>query len=277
MKIWHRISSSHADQIEGDLQRVGVKYKKTPGFHGTQMLTVQINESDSRWPDVSRLFQSTSGVNLVWTEYTTQEILGAEYLMIGVLTRAGLLEHLGRWESFRTGFGGGCSWCSVGDQQTGPLEVGSELGLRTAFATVGTHWPLLASRQAADALAEAGINGFDIRSVLSHKTGQECERLVQLYIPTVAGPALVEEEAETERFRKEVCATCAQPRYTRYGRGMMPVRRSQLVNGADLQLTNEWFGTFHAAQREIIVSNRVARLITDMPASGIILWPLRLL
>jgi hypothetical protein len=52
-------------------------------------------------------------------------------------------------------------------------------------------------------------------------------------------------------------------------RGVMYLKRDALLPGVDLMQTYEWFGSGHSAYREIIVSNRFARLILEQGWKGV--------
>lgn len=274
MQIWHRVGYSHRDNVDSALDAIGVRYKKTPGLHGAYLITFEITEADPKWPRVSELLHQKPGFNFVWTEYTVEETLSAEWLAVAAIRHMRFANEARGWRY--VSLEKGCPACGVGVRQKAPFRVMSEPRLKTTFATTINCWPLLAVPQMVRALLDAGIRGFESWPVLLLKTGQPCIGFQELHITTVAGPALVEEEAETERFRREACAACGQVRYTSYNRGMMPLRRSQLATDVDLQLTYEWFGTLHAAHRQILVSQRVARIVMDSSATGIVLWPIRL-
>jgi hypothetical protein len=52
---------------------------------------------------------------------------------------------------------------------------------------------------------------------------------------------------------------------------------SALHDDVDLQLTHEWFGSnTKTGHREILVSNRIARLILEHDWTGAVLWPVEL-
>jgi hypothetical protein len=277
MEIWHRHGYNHLDNVESELDAIGVKYKKTPGFQGAYAITFEITESDPRWPQANELMRRKSAADFVWTEYTPEETLKAEWLKVGAIKHIGLAQPEANSGWREVSFDGGCRQCGVGARQKAPFRIKSEPRLKTLFATVGNGWPLFAVSQIVGAFKDAGVRGYETWSVLLHKSGRPSACLQQMYIPTIAQPALVEEAAESERFWKETCRVCGQLRYTFYTRGMMPLRRSQLASDVDLQLTDEWFGTARASRREILVSNRVARVIMALPATGIVLWPVRLL
>jgi hypothetical protein len=54
-------------------------------------------------------------------------------------------------------------------------------------------------------------------------------------------------------------------------RGAMYLKRDALVPDVDVMQTYEWFGSGHSAYREILVSNRLARIILDEGWKGVAL------
>lgn len=283
MEIWHRVGFCDLDNVDDSLRAIGVKYDQTPGPSG-YIITLEITESDPRWPDIKQLIREVqlrvpgrTPFNFVWTEYTRNEVLAAEWLQIAAVREIGYAEPQrgGAWH--RMTFEGGCSRCSVGERQIAPYRIKREPRLRKrVFATLYNNFPLFCTSEVLEALEAAQIRGFETWPVLLNRTGEPSALLRQVIVPTVAQPALVEELAETERFRKEVCPVCGQVRYTFYNRGMMPMRRGSLATDVDLQLTHEWFGSLYAAQRQILVSNRVARVIVEHGWKDIVLWPVQL-
>jgi hypothetical protein len=279
VEIWHRIGYSHKDNAEEALQAIAVAYRKTDGSVLTgYILTLEITESDPKWPQVAELVHAKPGSDFVWTEFTSEEVLAAEWLMVAVARRIGEAEPQkdGGWE--RITLNEGCPECGVGATQKAPYRIRAEprLGKR-AFASLYNGWPLLCIPQVLGELKKAEIRGYEPWPVLLHRAGAPSQRIQQAFVTATASPpTLAERAAETEYFSSEVCPVCRQVRYTRYNRGMMPVRRSALRLDIDLQLTHEWFGSGRAAHQEILVSARVVRLIAERSWAGIVLWPVRL-
>jgi rRNA maturation protein Nop10 len=277
VEIWHRVGYSHQDNVEEMLAAIGVTYGKTPGLHGAYLITFEISESDPKWPQVAELIRQKGGFNFVWTEFTEREVLDAQWLKLGAAYQVGYAQPHGALEWKEVTFDNGCPQCGVGVRQKAPFRIEAEPRLgKNVFASLYSDWPLFCTSEVLAVLEAEGIQGYETWPVLLHKTGEPSQRVQQLMIPTVAEPALVEEFAEAERFQKEICQVCGQVRYTPYTRGMMPLRRASLATGVDFQLTCEWFGSGHAAHRDILVSNDVATLVVERGWQGLVLWPVQL-
>ena len=276
MKIWHRLGFSRQDDVEGSLTAIGVRYEKTEGFQGSYLIDFDISESDPKWPLVAELLRRTDPINFVWTEFTQQEILDAAWLKVVAAHPVGYAypRYLG-WKE--TTFENGCPQCGVGVRQKAPFRIRAEPRLgKKAFASLHSDWPLFCTPEVLALFQAQGIQGYETCPVLLQRTGEPSQRMQQLLIPAVAEPALVEELVEREKFRRELCQVCKQIRYTPYTRGMMPLRRASLVTGVDFQVTSEWFGSGYDAHRDILVSNRIARLCVEQAWKGLVLWPVEL-
>ena len=60
-------------------------------------------------------------------------------------------------------------------------------------------------------------------------------------------------------------------RYYPHVRGKMYLDRNALTPGLDIMQSFEWFGSGHSAFREILISNRLARLIIERGWKGVAL------
>jgi hypothetical protein len=168
--------------------------------------------------------------------------------------------------------------CGVGWQQIAPFRVNKEPRMgRNAFASFWGAFELFCTPEVLEAFKAEGIRGYEEWPLLLHKTGEPSQLLKQLIIPNIAPPAVAEEAAETERFRKNTCSTCGNIWYSFYVRGMMPLRREALLHDVDFQMTHEWFGSGRAARHEILVSRRVAHMIVQKKWKEVALSPVWIL
>ena len=87
------------------------------------------------------------------------------------------------------------------------------------------------------------------------------------HIPTVTDPGLV----RTEDLPMETCSSCGVTKYYPHKRGVMYLKRGGTVPDVDIMQTHEWFGSRLAAYREILISNKFARLIIDKGWKGVAL------
>jgi hypothetical protein len=107
--------------------------------------------------------------------------------------------------------------------------------------------------------------GYEVWHALIHKTGNPSERVRQLYVPGIASPGVI---IDDDLVRK-ICPVCGTVKYYPHVKGKMYIRRETLPSDTDFMLTHEWFGHGLLAWREMLVSNRVARLVLDKGWSGV--------
>ena len=142
-----------------------------------------------------------------------------------------------------------------------------------AFLKLYWVYALMAIPEVIEALRAADTRGTEVWPVMLHREDRPSEVVSQIVVPTVAGPALAEED----KRQPEPCATCGVTKYAYHQRGMMHLDGSALRDDVDLQLTHEWFGSdTKTGRREFLVSNRIARLILEHGWTGAVLWPVEL-
>ena len=275
MKIWHRTNLN--PDAESLLQAEKVKYQRvysTVVPERVNSLLLDVAESDPAWPRISHLVKEKE--TFVWTEFTSQEILNAEWLIIQAAHSIGYpAPNNSSWSDLY--IKARCVTCGVGWQQIAPFRVIKEPRIgRNAFASFWGAFELFCTPEVLAAFEAEGIRGYEVWPLLLHKTGESSQLLKQLMVPNIAQPAVEEEVAETERFCETICPTCDQIWFSHYLRGMMPLRREALVPEVDFQLTHEWFGNGRTARREIPVSQKVARLVFDKKWRGLALSPVNL-
>jgi hypothetical protein len=86
-----------------------------------------------------------------------------------------------------------------------------------------------------------------------------------LFIPHTTNPGLI----RVEDLKKQVCPECRVIKYYPHMRGVTYLERDALLPDVDLVQTYEWFGDGHSAHREILASNKLARLVIDKGWRGV--------
>jgi hypothetical protein len=275
MEIWHRISLD-ADQ-ESILQKLDLHYER--GYDSianrVKFVAFSIAESHPAWPQIKRLISPDQTFDFIWTKFSQAEILNAEWLTARAAHTIGspVPEGISWNEQY---YERSCSTCGVGWRQKAPFHIKKEPHLgKNVFASFHGAFELFCTPEVLRIIELEAIRGYEVWPVLLHKTGEPSQSLHQLIVPNIAQPALIEEMAETEHFRKTVCPICGNVWYSYYVRGQMPMRREALYQDVDFQLTHEWFGNSRTARREILVSGRLARLIVEQKWKGLDLWPVQ--
>jgi hypothetical protein len=275
MKIWHRLSFPPA--AESTLQKLGLQYKRDYRLNDPNAVLsvfMTIDESNPAWLAVSEL---GGGETEVYTEFSSEEVLSAEWLIVDSHHSIGY--PLPRGTSWSTEYYElGCKSCGVNWRQITPYRVSPKTRMgKYAFASFWGGFQLFCSSGVLEKFESEGIRGYDTWPLRLTQAKQSLPDVRQLIIGTVAAPAIVEETAETKYFAKHSCSEHGGNWYNYYRRGMLPMWRNALHQGVDFQLTNEWFGNGRTARREILVSNRVAQLVFRNQWKGLYLSPVQLI
>jgi hypothetical protein len=281
MEIWHHLVFSKYDNVDSILDNLRIKYKKTPGFQDYYIITLEITESDSRWPQVARLIKPGEKINPsdillegatpddINTVFSNGEILSAEYIRLQPVFEQ--CYPLPKEEYKENTFKNICPKCGVGYTQNRPLHIGKEPTMRkNDFMSPFWVYVLFCTKRIIKELESNAISGYEVWPVIIHSTNENSKVVSQLIISRIAGPALSDED----KFQPETCSQCGITTYLYHKRGYMHLKRESLIKDIDFQQTSEWFGSGrYGGFREIIISNRVAKLIIDNKWLGVSLKP----
>lgn len=107
--------------------------------------------------------------------------------------------------------------------------------------------------------------GYEIWETLLHKTNQPSEMIHQLYVPGVAKPGLL----GTEEMKQVRCQKGGIIKYYPHEKGKMRLKKDALFTSTDFIKTYKWFDAGLISYKEILVSNRIAKLILDKAWNGV--------
>ncbi|MBK6433175.1 hypothetical protein [Candidatus Amarolinea dominans] len=273
MKIWHRITFGKHEGVEHVIDSLGVKITKTPGFDGYYIITFEIDETDPRWPQIAELVRDKQAPDFYNTTFTPQEIYAAEWIRLMPTFEQGYPQPKEGWELAT--YAHECPQCGAGYRQQAPFHLAKEPRLgRHDFMSFYWAYTVFVTPNVLDVLAAQGIRGYERWDALIHRTGQPSQVVSQLFFPIVAGPGLAEED----KLQPETCAQCGLTKYGYHKRGYMHIKRAALRSDVDVQLTHEWIGSGgHSGFREILISNRLARLILENNWRGVSIKPVELI
>lgn len=231
-------------------------------------------EDSNLWPDLKVYVDREP--HFINTFFTDNERLSAEWC---ILRGAGIIRPNapigGYWN--RNYYKGFCRVCGSGWTQVTPFHLSKEPKLgRNAFASFGSAFELFARNEIFERLKIENVRGTHTWPIWFGTEGRASERAQQMVVESVAEPAIADELVEHEHYRWTDCTGCGRRWHLFYNRGMLPLRRSGLRTGVDFQMTNEWFGSGRAARREILVSNRIVRLILENNWKGADLSPVQI-
>lgn len=272
MEIRHRVAFNGDTKPEFKtlLDERGIPYEVSPlPGHSVGLVSFDIVESDSNWQEVGALVRVLGASDIFNTFFSQEEILSAEWVRIIPAFEQGYPQPEDRWQVVT--YRDYCPSCGIGYVQNDPFRLAKEPRLgKHDFVCLYWTYTLFATPRVLNALGEHGMHGYEVGRPVLHKTNQPSATVSQLLFPLIAQPGL----AEVDRARAEVCEECGIVKYASHLRGCMHFRREALLPGTDFQLTHEWFGSGgHGGFREILASNRVAKLALDAGWRGIRLKP----
>ena len=274
MEIWHRITYHRLDAVDHILDELGIRYKKSPLPRDSYILTFEIAESDSRWPQVAELLRAKETLNLYDTIFTPEEILSAEWVRLIPIFEQGYPQPEATWVRNPINYEGQCPQCGAGYRQVAPFRLAKEPRLgKHDFLSLYWTYTVFCTPRVLEALRAHAIRGYEVWEALLHKTGQPSRLVSQLVFPHVAGPGLLDED----KLQPETCVQCGLTKYAYHKRGYMHFKREALQAEVDILQTYEWFGSGgYGGHREILISHRLARLILEEGWRGVRLKPVNL-
>jgi hypothetical protein len=269
VEILHRISiNSKKDAgFMNAITKMGIEYKaiELPGG-SSNLVTFVIDEADHNWTNVSPLLiKPFSAVNMVETRFSEDEIKKAEWLRLVSTFEQGYPQPKSNWPIKQLSYELTCTKCAI-HKQTNPMRLAKEPSLgRKSFMSLIWCGEIFCTPEVIQELEKIQAKGFEDWDVIIHKTSKASDRVRQLYVPEIASPGVIIGD-EPER---KICPVCGRIKYYPHVRGPMYLKKEVLLQDTDFILTNEWFGSGYVAWQEILVSNRVARLLLDMGWRGV--------
>lgn len=273
MEIWHRTMFSKQETVDPVLDRWGIKYKKLPLPSDHYILIFEIAESDHRWPQVAELIRAKNAPDLYNTVFTPEEIAAAEWTRLMPVFEQGYPAPREGWKQIT--YANQCPKCGVGYRQKAPFHLEREPRLgKHSFMSLYWAYTVFVPPPVIAALAAADIRGYERWDALLHRTGQPSQVVSQLVFPAIAEASLADED----KLQPETCPQCGLTKYGYHKRGYMHLRRTALRADVDIQLMQEWTGSGgYGGYREILISNRLARLILAHDWRGVRLKPVSLI
>ena len=271
MEILHRVTFNKNNQVDSIFDDLNIAYKKTFGFKDYYILTFEMTEADERWSRIAELIHEKDALDLYNTIFTAAEIEAAEWVRLSPAYEQGYPQPEDGWEEAT--YAHACPECGAGYQQIAPFRLRREPRLgRHDFMSLYWAYTLFATPAVFAVLAEAGITGYEQWPALLRSSAEPSQLVMQVLCTAAAHPALV----DADDLEPVVCPQCGVTRYRTHKRGMMRLRSEALRRDVDMQLTHEWFGSGGYSFRELLVSQRLARLVLQHGWRGVRLQPVLL-
>jgi hypothetical protein len=279
MEIWHR--GHIAVEHKGFLEANRIKHEHRFSVkHPSQIRDYIFEISEDHLAFREIMGRLAREYTYVTTFFTDDERLKADYCIIR--TDCSILSSLDKanadsYYTFKAPyFSGFCSKCGTGWSQIAPFQLKREPKIgRNQFCGFGSGFELFCTSLVLGEFSSCKIGGFETWPLILEEGHEPIESLKQIMVTEVAEPAIAEDLVEHERYCQTDCPVCGQTWHAHYIRGMLPLRRTALKPNVDFQLTNEWFGNGRTARREMLISQRVVRLILENKWKGAELVPIQ--
>ncbi len=273
MEIIHRVD--YRDSWEKDLrirlERENIKYKLSEDFDKKDGLVVfNISESHQYWKPIEKKLRSLFGWfiygDTVDTYFLDSEILNSEWSRIHTENAKKYPEPFNTWAVHPHNYDRFCNQCGT-HVQARPFRIQKETNWGNFhFFTFITGQGIFAPKKVFDEFSRKKIRGVVRTDVLINHTGKPAEDIFQFTPAHTTRGGLVEEK----KMKVTWCRKCGNKKFSHHDRGAMKYKRDPRMEDADVLYTNEWFGPGgRVAWREIIVSNKVSRLILEQGWKGI--------
>jgi hypothetical protein len=233
--------------------------------NGGLLVFVDISESNPHWPIISELISTFGASDKYDSVFTEEEVRSAEWLRLISTFEQGYPYPKGPWPFKQPGRPLLCQRCAT-YVQTGPIQLAKEPHLgKKSFMSLIWQNDFFCSSEVFRGLAEINSRGYEPMEVLIHTTGLPSKEIKQLFVQNITSPGTIIDY----EYEGIICPDCGVKKFPPHMRGVMKLKRDAIVPNVDFMLTNEWFGHGYLAWREILVSNRVAKLMLDKGWQGV--------
>ena len=274
MEIWHHIGINPKPLLEARLESLGVNLTRRalPGGHYT--ITFDADELDPLWSMIEPVIRYESKVDIYETLFTREEILAAEWVRLRPTFERGYPQPKGIWQFEPNNLIQKCPVCGAGYSQVAPYRLSQEprMGQHDFLCLYWTYTTTFCTKRVIQQLREHDLKGYDIWDAVLHRTGAPSAVVSQLVPTQLTSNGL----AKVDQMKSVTCDRCGITKYAYHNKGYMQYSRNALRDGVDMLYTSEWFGSGGAAFREVLVSNRFARLSLEQAWQGIAMKPLKL-
>jgi hypothetical protein len=273
MEIVHRVCywDSWNRPLKQRLETAQIKYKASEDpSHKDFFISFDIAESHPFWKDIAKLQRGPIGwlkYGSIWDTYFSEsEILSSEWSRIFVENVKKYPEPRSTWATDPANFDNFCKHCGT-HVQARPFRIQREPNWgHFHFFTFFWGHAVFARKEVFDAFRRNKIRGGIRMDMVIHRTGVPTKDIFQLVPSNTTRGGLIAEK----NIKMAFCRKCGNKKYSYHDRGVMRYRRDPIMQEVDVLYTNEWIGVGRKdAWREILVSNKLARLIIQQGWKGV--------
>lgn len=278
MKIKHRVSfhPKHHPKVKKHFLQLGIELKES-FMHGDPKYSLgchfDMYEDDLLWPEVEKILSSAGILTLPNTEFTTEEILSAKWVLIYPSHFWGYPMPDLAWEWKERSYTPEqeCEHCGVGLCQKAPIHLKGEPKLgRNHFMGIFWTYDIFARNEVFDILSQNGITGFEAYPAIHYKKKVPLTTIKQLKVTGELAAGVINDNLHRENY------PCGHGKYLGLSRGMYRFSRNIFKDTPDLIKTHEWFGGGHSATQFVLASAKFVRLYLDKGWRGLSLSPVEL-
>lgn len=303
MRLRHHIKDHNKPEFTAALDKLRIRYKST-SIGGTGQVVASdcfdlfVYDDDPKWP-MLRDLAAELGVR-VWHSpvFSSDDVASAPWLLAHATADLGYPQPENDFGYLSATFDTSncCERCCIGKVQVRPFRLCAEPKSKRAhfFAPQWEHQVLFARHEVREVFEAEGVSGPQYLVPVKHRTGAPLESIVQILPTTTLQGGLIAAVQEqvtcspddkemrsvvtiTERRGMGSYSFCGRTKYHVPSRlRLIHYSRAAFVRAPDIVLSAEWYGSGGAASQQVIVSNKVARLVLANKWNGLELEPIEL-
>jgi len=304
MEVRHRIlefnNSPKYDQVRKELDKLGAAYKieilGSIGGKEFRSITFTVSENDPIFPVISELIEKYDFYTQTGVYYSQQDIeaAGWVYGTVGEYQYPQPEDNFGYFEAtYDTS--DYCARCGMGAVQVRPFRLKRDFKQkRSRF--LGLYWvhgEVFVRPEVKALFEKESISGVEFSHPVHFKSGKDIEGVYQITIQAIAEPGLVTEGLSTvtcvadneESYVEGVGRVknrlgdyphCGRVKYHFPRIDTIRFRRDSLIGLPDIAKSHEYFGSGAAANRLVLMRNRVVKLVKKYNLRGLKFTPIEL-
>lgn len=290
METFHRVwvDVKRHPEFKAAIDKLQLSYQFTDDLVG-QIVHLEISENHPLWQRIRELATQYGSAMALRVQFSKADIAGAAWLSIGVTHHRGYPQPDGEYQYQVYDPESYCDRCGIHPTQRAPFRFRSEPKGRDSFLQL--NWVFdcfFVTPEVNEIFAEAGVTGVGYGPCIHHSTGRRLESLTQLLIANVLPTGLHTAELDTVTCQPDneegpVKSYGSRLRYppdypycgrVKYHWPLQTTYAAEIFRDApDVVKSHEWFGSGGSASREVLISQKVCRLIIDHKLRGLSFVP----
>lgn len=231
----------------------------------SDFIVLDIFEDDLHWSAVKAALEADGVHAIATTIFTQQKLKEAEWLTVRSKWHNGYPQPESAFSYREITYDAArlCKECGAGLVQKDCFRLAKapKWGTRHFFSLNWVYDELFVDDTARNILEGSGLTGFHFLPVKNRRGTEVFPGVHQLFTEVETKPDVVTGGRDMDKVY--TCAVCSRTKYQPTGIGMHALRRATLEAMPDICRTHEVWGSGHGADRLILISQRMYRLMTD--------------